>query len=118
MNPYIVLLKPRVIWLLILASVAGYIYAAPQIEWNKLASLLLAAALSIGGAAAFNHYWERDIDALMARTAKRPLPACLVPPSNALMYCLALSAAGIAVGFYLLGPHPGLLVALGWFFTP
>ncbi len=56
MNPYIVLLKPRVIWLLILASAAGYIYAAPQIEWNKLASLLLAAALSIGGSAAFNHY--------------------------------------------------------------
>ncbi len=56
MNPYIVLLKPRVIWLLILASAAGYICAAPQIEWNKLASLLLAAALSIGGATAFNHY--------------------------------------------------------------
>jgi protoheme IX farnesyltransferase len=116
MNPYIVLLKPRVIWLLILASAAGYIYAAPQIEWNKLASLLLAAALSIGGSAAFNHYWERDIDALMARTAKRPLPAGLVPPSNALMYSLALSVAGIAAGFYLLGPLPGLFVALGWFF--
>jgi len=82
MNPYIVLLKPRVIWLLILASAAGYVYAAPQIEWNKLASLLLAAALSIGGSAAFNHYWERDIDALMARTAKRPLPAGLVPPAT------------------------------------
>jgi protoheme IX farnesyltransferase len=115
MNPYIVLLKPRVIWLLILASAAGYVYAAPQIEWNKLASLLLAAALSIGGAAAFNHYWERDIDALMARTAKRPLPAGLVSPGNALMYSLALSAAGIAAGFYLLGPLPGLFVALGWF---
>jgi protoheme IX farnesyltransferase len=114
-NPYIVLLKPRVIWLLILASAAGYIYAAPQIEWNKLASLLLAAALSTGGAAAFNHYWERDIDALMARTAKRPLPAGLVPPGNALIYSLALSAAGIAAGFYLLGPLPGLFVVLGWF---
>ncbi len=101
MNPYIVLLKPGVIWLLILASAAGYIYAAPQIEWNKLASLLLAAALSIGGATAFNHYWERDIDALMARTAKRPLPAGLVPPGNALMYSLApagfvLVLAGVA----------------------
>ncbi|MFZ8838482.1 MAG: heme o synthase [Pyrobaculum sp.] len=116
MNPYIVLLKPRVIWLLILASAAGYVYTAPQIEWNKLASLLLAAALSTGGAAAFNHYWERDIDALMARTAKRPLPAGLVPPGNALMYSLALSAAGIAAGFYLLGPLPGLFVVLGWFF--
>ncbi len=110
------MLKPRVIWLLILASAAGYICAAPQIEWNKLASLLLAAALSIGGATAFNHYWERDIDALMARTAKRPLPAGLVSPSNALMYSLALSAAGIAAGFYLLEPLPGLFVALGWFF--
>jgi len=116
MNPYIVLLKPRVIWLLILASAAGYIYAAPRIEWGEVGSLLLVAALSTGGASAFNHYWERDIDALMTRTAKRPLPSGFVPPSNALLYSLALSAVGIALGFYLLGPLPGLFVALGWFF--
>ncbi len=38
-----------------------------------------------------------------------------MPPSNALMYSLALSAAGIAAGLYLMGPLPGLFVTLGWF---
>jgi len=116
MNPYIVLLKPRVIWLLILASVAGYVYATSEIDLRKVVSLLFVAVLSTGGSAAFNHYWERDMDALMARTARRPLPAGLVSPGNALLYSLVLSLAGIAAGFYLLGPLPGLFVALGWFF--
>ncbi|ABL87488.1 protoheme IX farnesyltransferase [Pyrobaculum islandicum DSM 4184] len=116
MNPYIVLLKPRVIWLLILSSVVGYIYAAQTVDWSKLIALIAVATLAVGGSAAFNHYWERDIDAAMSRTARRPLPAGLIPEFNALVYSLALSAAGITLSFYLLGPLPGLFVALGWFF--
>ncbi|MEZ0319894.1 MAG: heme o synthase [Pyrobaculum sp.] len=116
MHPYLELLKPRVIWLLILASVAGYVYSARAVDFEKLALLVLVGLLSTGGSAAFNHFWERDIDAFMARTAKRPLPRGSVPPSHALAYSLALSALGIAMGFALLGPLPGLFVALGWFF--
>lgn len=116
MNPYLTLLKPRVIWLLILASLAGYLYSARQPDIAQALSLLLVAFLSTGGAAAFNHFWERDIDAAMRRTAKRPLPAGLVEPRNALAYSLVLSALGIALGFLLLGPLPGLFVFLGWFF--
>ncbi|MEM1597451.1 MAG: heme o synthase [Pyrobaculum sp.] len=116
MNPYVTLLKPRVIWLLILASVAGYVYAADRVDLYKIASLVFVGLLSTGGSAAFNHFWERDIDALMTRTAKRPLPRGLVAPSAALAYSAALSAMGILLGFVLLGPLPGLFVALGWFF--
>ncbi|MFN3803823.1 MAG: heme o synthase [Pyrobaculum sp.] len=116
MLPYLVLLKPRVIWLLILASVAGYIYATPQIDPILLLSLLLVAFLSTGGSAAFNHYWERDIDSAMTRTAKRPLPMGLVAPKNALTYSLMLSAVGVLCGFLLLGPLPTFFVALGWVF--
>jgi len=50
----------------------------------------------------------------MTRTAARPLPAGVVPPVNALVYSLALSAAGIALGFFMLG----LFLALGWFSMP
>ncbi len=103
------------IWLSILVSVAGCIYAAPQIDWTKLSSLLLVATLSIADSAAFNHYWERDIDSLMTKTATRSLPAGVVPPLNALVYSLALSATGIALGFFMLGLPPGLFLALGWF---
>ncbi|MCC6020239.1 MAG: heme o synthase [Thermoproteaceae archaeon] len=114
--PYLILLKPRVIWLLIFSSTAGYIYAAPSVNWLELASLLLVATLAIGGSAAFNHYWERDIDAVMTRTARRPLPAGLVPPAGALALSLALSAAGIALAFLLLGHLPAIFVLAGWLF--
>jgi len=113
---YLTLLKPRVIWLLILASVAGYIYAAGGVDWAKLSSLLLVSFLATGGSAAFNHYWERDIDAAMRRTSRRPLPMGLIKPGRALAFSLALSAAGVALGFLLLGPLPGAFVALGWLF--
>lgn len=115
MSSYISLLKPRVIWLLILASVAGYIYGGGGVD-SRLFSLLAVAFLSTGGSAAFNHYWERDIDALMTRTFKRPLPSGLIVPNAALAYSLALSATGISLGFLLLGLLPGLFVLLGWLF--
>ncbi|MGC9131265.1 MAG: heme o synthase, partial [Pyrobaculum sp.] len=53
MSPYLVLLKPRVIWLLVLASAVGYVYATPAVDLQKLLWLLTAAALSTGGSAAF-----------------------------------------------------------------
>ncbi|MEM1887182.1 MAG: heme o synthase [Pyrobaculum sp.] len=116
MSPYIVLLKPRVIWLLVLAALAGYIYASPTIDLVHLLYLTLVAFLSTGGSAAFNHYWERDIDSLMTRTAKRPLPTGSVTPSSALVYSLALSTIGIGLGFALLPPLSAAFVALGWAF--
>lgn len=115
---YLTLLKPRVIWLLILASAAGYVYAAGGVDWGKLSSLLLAALLATGGSAAFNHYWERDIDAAMRRTSRRPLPMGLIKPGRALAFSLALSAAGVALGFLLLGPLPGAFVAWAGSSTP
>lgn len=116
MNPYIVLLKPRVIWLLVLAAVAGYIYAAPTVDYTQLLALTVVALLSTGGSAAFNHYWERDIDALMTRTSRRPLPAGTISPTSALAYSLALSALGIGLGYALLTPVAATFVALGWIF--
>jgi len=116
MRDYLILLKPRVIWLLVLASVAGYVYAAGRNpNPGVLAALVLVGILSTGGAAAFNHYWEKDIDALMARTAGRPLPAGRIKPRNALAFSAALSAAGLILAFMFLGPLPAAVVALGWF---
>jgi heme O synthase-like polyprenyltransferase len=51
----------------------------------------------------------------MTRTAARSLPACVVPPLNALVYSLALSAVRIALEFLCWGLLPSLFVALGWF---
>src|SRR5205085_8795610 len=49
--------------------------------------------LSAGGAGAVNHYWDRDIDARMARTATRPVPAGRIAPRTALWFGLALAAS-------------------------
>jgi protoheme IX farnesyltransferase len=112
---YIVLLKPRVIWLLILSSLIGYAVAAsPNISWTKMAELAVVGLLSTGGSAAFNQYWERDIDARMSRTSSRPLPSGKLRPGAALAYSLAISLAALALSWIWLGPPATAAVAAGW----
>ncbi len=114
---YLLLMKPNVIWLLVLASVAGYYVAsggAPD-PW-RLVVLILVGTLSTGGAAAFNMYYERDIDGAMSRTMKRPLPRGLVSPAAAQTYSYVLMLSGVTLSYALLGPTPTLFILLGAFF--
>src|SRR3984893_11861419 len=67
----------------------------------------LGGYLSAGGAGAVNHYWDRDIDARMARTASRPIPAGRVAPRAALIYGLVVATAS----FLLLALAVNLLAA-------
>ncbi|MGC9152383.1 MAG: heme o synthase [Vulcanisaeta sp.] len=114
---YILLMKPRVIWLLILAAVAGYIFALPpKLNIITIIELTLVGLLSTGGSAVFNMYYERDIDAQMDRTRNRPLPAGRVSPDSALIEALALSIMGFALSYLWLGFWPTVFVVLGWFF--
>jgi len=64
--------------------------------------------LSAGGAGAVNHYYDRDIDATMARTASRPVPAWRIAPRAALMFGFALAA----LSFLLLSLTVNVLAAL------
>lgn len=114
---YLILLKPHVIWLLILASLAGYLYASlPHFSWAELGELALIGLLSTGGSAAFNHYWERDIDAKMERTARRPLASGRLSPLPALIYSMALSALGFALSAIWFNASVAICVVAGWFF--
>jgi protoheme IX farnesyltransferase len=72
-----------------------------------VALTVIGGSLSAGGAAAVNHYWDRDIDAQMARTATRPVPSGRVRPRSALIYGLVLAA----VSFLLLATTVNLLSA-------
>jgi protoheme IX farnesyltransferase len=91
---YVALTKPRVQSLLLLTTVTTmYVAGNPSVEtvlWT-----CLGGYLSAGGAGAVNHYWDRDIDARMGRTASRPVPSGRVAPRNALIYGLALAALSI-----------------------
>jgi protoheme IX farnesyltransferase len=86
---YVTLTKPRVQLLLLLTTVSTMLVAgSPSIGLILLT--LLGGALSAGGAGAVNHWYDRDVDALMPRTATRPVPSGRVSPRAALTYGIVL----------------------------
>jgi len=73
---YLELTKPRVVALITFTAVVGMLLAAPgMIPWSILMFGSLGIALMAGSAAAINHLVDRRVDALMARTCRRPLPS-------------------------------------------
>jgi heme o synthase len=95
-SDYFTLTKPRVQLLLLLTTITTmYVAGSPSI--GLVAVTVLGGYLSAGGASAFNHYYDRDIDAEMARTATRPVPSGRVSPRAALIYAFALQAASFAL---------------------
>jgi protoheme IX farnesyltransferase len=103
---YVELTKPKVQSLLLLTTVASMeIAGSPPI--SKVALTCLGGYLSAGGAGAVNHYWDRDIDARMRRTASRPIPGGRIRPAAALGFGLVLAA----LSFGLLALTVNLLAA-------
>src|SRR3954453_15460444 len=93
---YVTLTKPRVQLLLLLTTITT-MYVAGDPSLALVAITVVGGSLRAGGAAAFNHYYDRDIDAQMGRTATRPVPAGRVSPRAALIYAFALQAASFAL---------------------
>ena len=92
---YVTLTKPRVQLLLLLTTVATMeVAGSPSLGLILLT--LLGGALSAGGAGAVNHWYDRDIDVRMARTATRPIPAGRISPRAALTFGIALAALSFA----------------------
>jgi len=88
---YLTLTKPKVQSLLLLTTVAAMLVAGdPSVE--LVALTCLGGYLSAGGAGAVNHWFDRDIDARMARTATRPIPAGRISPVAALSFGCVLAA--------------------------
>jgi protoheme IX farnesyltransferase len=87
---YLALTKPKVQSLLLLTTVSTMEVAGDP-SAGLIALTVLGGYLSAGGAGAVNHYYDRDIDALMPRTANRPVPAGRVSPRAALVYGVVLA---------------------------
>ena len=103
---YIELTKPKVQTLLLFTTVTTMEIAGnPPV--SRIALTCLGGYLSAGGAGAVNHYFDRDIDAQMKRTASRPIPAGRISPRSALVFGLSLSA----LSFLLLWTTVNLLAA-------
>ncbi len=94
---YVVLTKPDVTFLVVVTTLAGfYLGSSGPIEWATLLSTVCATMLVAGGTAALNQYVERDLDAVMRRTASRPLPTGQLRPRDALIFGIVTIAAGAA----------------------
>ena len=94
-SDYVELTKPKVQSLLLLTTITT-MYVAGDPSVALVLATCLGGYLSAGGAGAVNHWFDRDIDAQMARTASRPVPAGRVSPRAALLYGCALSLASFA----------------------
>jgi protoheme IX farnesyltransferase len=95
-SDYLELTKPKVQSLLLLTTVTTMeVGGAPSAA--KVALCCLGGYLSAGGAGAVNHYYDRDIDAQMKRTATRPIPAGRVSPHAALAFGCSLAATSFVL---------------------
>jgi heme o synthase len=89
------LLKPRVLVLVVYTAVAGLVVAPSPIHPVLAFAAILAIAVAAGASGALNMWFDRDIDAVMARTARRPIPAGRIGADDALAFGVMLSAASV-----------------------
>lgn len=122
---YIEASKPRIVIVLLITAIASMLAATrfddtPSVAWDislwKLGFLTLAGALASMGSSALNHYYDKDIDKMMDRTAQRPIPSGRLPAKNVLIYGLALSILSVAIAWFTLNPVATGMIALGIFF--
>jgi protoheme IX farnesyltransferase len=107
------LIKSRQTLLLLATGLAGYLSARPQGATPlTISPMLLSLFTAISGTTALNMVIDRDIDAQMARTARRPLPSGILTPAAATIFGGGLVALGLGIAFWL-GWLFGLVVAAG-----
>ncbi|HEU5479544.1 MAG TPA: heme o synthase [Candidatus Tumulicola sp.] len=111
---YYELSKPRIILLLLITTAAAMLMAARGLPPLALAFwTLLGGALSAASAAALNCAYDADIDGLMKRTSARPIPQGRVSVHDAVLYAVAVGAAGFAILYFLVNPLAAWLSLAG-----
>ena len=109
---FIELLKPRVMSLVVFTGAAGLVAAPGSVHPVLAAVAILCIAVGAGASGAMNMWYERDIDALMARTAGRPLPTGRIEPAEALTFGVMLSLFSVMVMGLALNWAAAALLAL------
>ena len=95
---YLELCKPRVVLLMLLTVAVGmYLATSTWIELSLVSATLVGVGCCAGSAAAINHLVDRHIDAIMARTQKRPIAHGRVSIKQAIYFALILGASGLAI---------------------
>jgi protoheme IX farnesyltransferase len=113
LGDYLELTKPKVQSLLLLTTIAT-MYVAGNPSALLVALTCIGGYLSAGGAGAVNHWFDRDIDAQMARTANRPIPSGRVAPAAALAFGCTLAALSLLELSLAVNPLAALLSFSGF----
>jgi heme o synthase len=129
MRAYIELTKPRITWLILMSTGIGYFFGLPgetswwgllrHLPYLSLFHTILGTGLIASGTAALNQWYERDADALMRRTSRRPLPGGRLSSGRALAFGIALSVAGFLdlwLGVNLLSAAIGAFTLMSYLF--
>jgi heme o synthase len=111
---YVEFTKPRIMVLLLITTLGGMLIAAAG--WPSLDLIfwtMLGGGMSAGGASALNHYIDRDIDGLMSRTSKRPLPSGRVAPVQVAIFGVTLSVLAVYILVVFVNPLAAILALTG-----
>jgi heme o synthase len=115
-DDYFKLMKPRVMSLVVFTAVVGLVAAPGYIHpWMGFVAIL-CIAMGAGASGALNMWYDADIDAVMKRTASRPVPSGAVAPGEALGFGLALACGSVLVLGLLISVAAALLLAFTIFF--
>lgn len=99
---YIALTKPKQTALLLATAVGAYVLtASPNLDWVRGALGVLALGLAVSGCTVLNMVLDRDIDAMMGRTATRPLPGGEIDVRAATLFGMAISVAGVVIAAFI-----------------
>lgn len=122
---YIEVSKPRIVIVLVITAVTSMLAATrfdgtPNAAWDisgwKLLFLIISGSLSSMGASAINQFYDKNIDNLMGRTAKRPIPSGRLKANSVLIYGLALCVISVVLAWFTLNPMATFMIGLGIFF--
>jgi protoheme IX farnesyltransferase len=125
LSDYIEVSKPRIVVVLVVTAITSSLAATrfdstPLTSWDispfHLLFIGICGCLASMGSSALNHYFDRDIDKIMSRTVKRPIPAGRLEPKNVLIYGIVLCASSVIVSFLTLNLMAMAMIALGIFF--
>ncbi len=97
MGDYFALMKPRVMSLVVFTALVGLLVSPTPVHPFIGFVAILCIAVGAGASGALNMWWDADIDAVMKRTAKRPIPSGRVTPGDALAIGLALSGFSVVM---------------------
>ena len=113
---YLALMKPRVMPLVVFTALVGLVAAPGHVHPVIGFTAILCIAVGAGASAALNMWYDADIDALMTRTARRPIPAGRVQPGEALAFGLTLATGAVVVLGLLVNWVAASLLAFTIFF--